>query len=217
MIEVFLMSVKGCTCTVSVHLTSVSGPTAGPGKWIFFFTLNSDESCYANQKHKMWDDKKKSSDTPWAWHIQVFSVKFSSKTSGKQERKWVACCRPYEQDTRCCKCACSFMFFSPFKALHESYNLCFPGLCRFLSACSKHHVNEMCVFESESVFLSPSKWWATLGIRSPLCFSALNPISFPHEAINQVTDAYPQPNNETRFISPNCLVFVSNLNMCVLS
>lgn len=42
-------------------------------------------------------------------------------------------------------------------------------------------------------------------------FSTLNPISFTPEAINQVTDAYLQLNNETRFISPNCLLFVCDL------
>lgn len=41
-------------------------------------------------------------------------------------------------------------------------------------------------------------------------FSTLNPISFTPEAINQVTDAYLQLNNETWFISPNCLLFVCN-------
>lgn len=48
-------------------------------------------------------------------------------------------------------------------------------------------------------------------------FSTLNPITFTPEAINQVTDAYPQLNNETRFISPNCLFFVSNFKVCLLS
>lgn len=96
-----------------------------------------------------------------------------------------------------------------FKALHESYNLCVSGLCSWFSESSKRHVNH--VFFSASVFLTPSRWWTALGIRSPLCPSLWGfPISFfPWSHLNQVSDAHPQHNNERRFISPNCECFIS--------
>lgn len=107
---------------------------------------------------------------------------------------------------------CAFHPLIHFKGLHESYNLCFFGPCGQFSESSEQHVNHVC-FSLNLYFSLPED-------DEPLYAYDLRPGPslrgflqfeshqlYPWSHLNQVIDTL--LHNETSFISPNCLCFVT--------